>query len=433
MKTISFLSHNVKKIIVSVDKIEYFLFDKTKYLYKSIQSLSGSIIPPEIPVDRIKYPNSRYDFVSEFLIEGYNILLKRTSKGKEIKLILLQPDKYIQDILLPVFTKHKVKPILSSSEITQDLYPETKEENIILGKDIKKSLIQPYNRHKSFVYLGESGSETLYTVDKRNKKGLRESKSAKSYLRNTYDNQKDDKGIKGKPFARIELTLNRAIMKDSGWQYPITSDQILKLQVNKYNKFVRFDYPKFEKYILHPDRSYDKRLLERKMRRKIERLKTYPVYKVIEILKSVKIPHYKYILPLNHEDNVLQESLNQWKGYDDVAPNQRVKLIKRKKLKDKLVDESSSTPSYTHTINPQKKGYTMNDKLLLIVRKNIISINKDIQKKQGKIGSHKMIALARLLSVYTKMKKMDKEEKMIVPQQSYYDQIEQGKIKMKQD
>jgi hypothetical protein len=429
MKTISFLSHNVNEIIVSVDKTEYYLFDKTKSCYKSIQSLSGSIIT-EIPVDRIKYPNSRYDFVSEFLIQGYNILLKRTSNGKEIKLILLQPDKYIQELLLPVFKKHNVKPIPSSSEITFDLYSETKEENIILGKDIKKSLIQPYNRHKSFVYLGEDGSETLYIPDKRGMKGLRESKSAKSYLRNTYDNQKDDKGIKGKPFARIELTLNRAIMNKSGWTYPITSAQILKLQVNKYIKIARFDYPKFEKDILHPDRSYDKSLLERKMRRKIKRLKTYPVYKVIEILKSVGIPHYKYILPCTHEDNVLQESLNQWKGYD-VAPNQRVKLIKRKKLKDNLVDESSSTPSYTHTINPQKKGYTMNDKLLLIVRKNIISINKDIQKKQGKIGSHKMIALARLLSVYTKMKKMDKEEKKIVPQQGYYEQIEKGLVKMK--
>ena len=71
------------------------------------------------------------------------------------------------------------------------------------------------------------------------------------------------------------------------------------------------------------------------------------------------------------------------------------------------------------------------DKLLLIVRKNIISINKDIQNKQGKIGSHKMIALARLLSVYTKMKKMDKEEKKIVPQQGYYEQIEKGLVKMK--
>lgn len=431
MKTIPFLGHNVKEIIVSVDKTEYFLFDKTKSLYKSIQSLSGSIIT-EIPVDRIKYPNSRYDFVSEFLINGHEILMLRTSKGKEVQLNLLQPSFQLQELLSSVFKKHNVKPILSSSEITFDLYSEieTKEENIILGKDIKKSLIQPYNRHKSFVYLGESGSETLYTVDKRNKKGLRESKSAKSYLRNTYDNQKDDKGIKGKPFARIELTLNRAIMKKSGWACPITSDQILKLQVNKYMKFVKFNYPEFETDILNPERSYDRSLLERKMRRKIKRLKTYPVYKVIEILKSVGIPHYKYILPLNHEDNVLQVSLNQWQGFD-VAPIQRVKIIKRKKLKDKLAYEPSSTPSYTHTINPQKKGYTMNDKLLLIVRKNIISINKDIQKKQGKIGSHKMIALARLLSVYTKMKKMDKEEKKIVPQQGYYEQIEKGLVKMK--
>ena len=165
-------------------------------------------------------------------------------------------------------------------------------------------------------------------MDKRNKKGLRESKSAKSYLRNTYENQKDDKGISGKPFARIELTLNRAIMKRSGWACPITSDQILKLQVNKYMKFVKFNYPEFEKYILNPDRSYDKSLLERKMRRKIKRLKTYPVYKVIEILKSVGIPHYKYILPLNHEDNIIQESLKQLKGYDVVPiPAQRRRIM----------------------------------------------------------------------------------------------------------
>lgn len=332
MKSISFLSPNVNEIQVSIDKIEYYLFDKTKSCYKSIQSLSGSINIPEIPVDRIKYPNSRYDFVSEFLINGHEILMLRTSKGKQIKLILLQPSFQLQELLLPVFKKHNVNPVLSSSEITHDLYPEIKEENVILGKEIEKSLIQPYNRHKSFVYLGEDGSKTLYTVDKRNKKGLRESKSAKSYLRNTYDNQKDDKGIKGKPFARIELTLNRAIMKKSGWACPITSDQILNLQVNKYMKFVKFDYPEFEKYILNPDRSYDKSLLERKMRRKIKRLKTYPVYKVIEILKSVGIPHYKYILPLNHEDNIIQESLKQLKGYDVVPiPAQRVRIIKRRK------------------------------------------------------------------------------------------------------
>ena len=92
MKTVPFLSQNVNEIIVSVDKSEIYLFDKTKSCYKSIQSLSGSIITPEKPVDRFEYPNSRYDFVSEFLIEGYNILMLRTSKGKQIKLILLQPD-----------------------------------------------------------------------------------------------------------------------------------------------------------------------------------------------------------------------------------------------------------------------------------------------------------------------------------------------------
>ena len=79
MKTIPFLSQNVNEIQVCIDKIEYYLFDKTKSCYKSIQSLSGSINIPEIPVDRIKYPNSRYDFVSEFLIQGHKILMLRTS------------------------------------------------------------------------------------------------------------------------------------------------------------------------------------------------------------------------------------------------------------------------------------------------------------------------------------------------------------------
>lgn len=71
----------------------------------------------------------------------------------------------------------------------------------------------------------------------------------------------------------------------------------------------------------------------------------------------------------------------------------------------------------------------MEDKLLHQVRRNIIKINKQIESNQDNIGSGMIVALSRLLSIYHKMKKMDKEEK-IVPKQSFYEQIEQG-VKMR--
>ena len=58
-----------------------------------------------------------------------------------MKLILLQPSFQLQELLSSLFLKHKVNPVLSSSEITIDLYPEIKEEVLILGKETNKSLV----------------------------------------------------------------------------------------------------------------------------------------------------------------------------------------------------------------------------------------------------------------------------------------------------
>ena len=302
---------------------------------------------------------------------------------------------------------------------------KNREEAVILLKKMIQHIILTYQHGNCYIKEGKDGSITFYTQDIRGKKKSRKSKFAKIYIR-PFDNQSSSKGINDNPFVRLEITLNRPILERLKWEYPITLNQILKLDIMKLIKFVDFKHSKFESYL--SKRTNLKRRIEyhlNKTGKSLKNLNEYPVYEIIEILKTVGLTNYNRFIENKPENLLLQESLKQLKGYD------MMRIKKRKKLKDNLVDESSSTPSYTHTINPQKKGYTMNDKLLLIVRKNIISINKDIQKKQGKIGSHKMIALARLLSVYTKMKKMDKEEKKIVPQQGYYEQIEKGLVKMK--
>jgi hypothetical protein len=54
----------------------------------------------------------------------------------------------------------------------------------------------------------------------------------------------------------------------------------------------------------------------------------YPVYEIINILKTVEVPHYGFLLPLNHENNVLQESLSNLQGYDVVPiPAQRRRIL----------------------------------------------------------------------------------------------------------
>jgi hypothetical protein len=72
------------------------------------------------------------------------------------------------------------------------------------------------------------------------------------------------------------------------------------------------------------------------------------------------------------------------------------------------------------------------DKLLHQVKKNIIKINKQIESNQDNIGSGMIVALSRLLSIYHKMNRMN-ESKKDKPKQGYYEQIEKGLVKMKQD
>ena len=178
-------------------------------------------------------------------------------------------------------------------------------------------IIQPYNHRSSFVLSGKDGSKTLYTQDIRGKKGLRLFKFARIYLRNTYENQKTDDTGNSDPYVRLEIILNRTILKELEWEYPITPNQIINLNIYKYIRFVGFNHSKFESML--SKRTNLKRRIEyhlNKTGKSLKNLNEYPVYEIINILKKLRVPHYGFLLNYKHETNMLQESLSNLQGYD---------------------------------------------------------------------------------------------------------------------
>ena len=187
-------------------------------------------------------------------------------------------------------------------------------------------IILTYQHGNCFIREGKDGSFTFYLQDIRGRNKSRKSKFAKIYIR-PFDNQSSSKGINENPFVRLEITLNSAILKRLEWEYPITLNSILKLDIMKLIKFVDFNYSKFESFLDKPERTNLKRRIEyylNKTGRSLKNLNEYPVYEIINILKTVGVPHYGFLLNHKHETNMLQESLSNLQGYD-------VGRIKRRK------------------------------------------------------------------------------------------------------
>ena len=69
-------------------------------------------------------------------------------------------------------------------------------------------------------------------------------------------------------------------------------------------------------------------------------------------------------------------------------------------------------------------------KLLDMVEKNLIKINKQIAKLNGDIGAHKMNSFAKLLNAYNRMA-INAASKEQQPKESYYEMMERGEIRMK--
>lgn len=71
----------------------------------------------------------------------------------------------------------------------------------------------------------------------------------------------------------------------------------------------------------------------------------------------------------------------------------------------------------------------MDDDLLLSVKKNIVKINRHISKKNGDVGSNKIVALSKLLNAYNRILKAS-PQKPEKKSECYYDQMANGKIRM---
>jgi len=71
----------------------------------------------------------------------------------------------------------------------------------------------------------------------------------------------------------------------------------------------------------------------------------------------------------------------------------------------------------------------MDDELLCSVKKNIVKINRFISKKNGDVGSNKIVALSKLLNAYNRILKTSPNEPG-KKTENYYDQMANGKIRM---
>jgi hypothetical protein len=72
----------------------------------------------------------------------------------------------------------------------------------------------------------------------------------------------------------------------------------------------------------------------------------------------------------------------------------------------------------------------MDDELLLSVKRNIVKINRFISKRNGDIGSNKIIALSKLLNAYNRILKAS-SQKPEKKTENYHSILERGGIQIK--
>ena len=298
--------------------------------YKTIQGLSDSVFKEK----KVRNHKSKYNKKSVFLIQGIRITLLWIYSGKELLIQIEQPTKQLQDILSALFLKHKIKSFLDYVELAFDFYTENQEQARILLNRMIKTIIQKYNRHESRIEHCQDGNIIFYTVD-MDEKGTNPPHFIKLYIR-PFQSQNSDKGIIPFPFVRMEISFNKRLLRKFKWIVPLTSNQIRDILTYKLIGFCEFKHNEFRKYILNDKQKYLHKDIETKCKMSVKSfcnaLQGYYVYEIVRILKSVGITHYRFLdyEALEDENLLLGRALFELHDYD-VAPNQRVKIIKRRK------------------------------------------------------------------------------------------------------
>ena len=331
---ISFFSLILKIFVTKIDVMRLILFDESlpsySSFYKTIQGLSDSVVKE----DKVRNRKSKYNLKSVFKIQGIRITLLRIYSGKQLLIQIEQPTKQLQDILSSLFLKHKVKSSLNYVELAFDFYTETKDQARILLNRMIKTIIQKYNRHESRIEHCQDGNIIFYTVD-LDEKGTNPPHFIKLYIR-PFQSQNSDKGIIPFPFVRMEISFNKRLLSKYKWTFPLKQEQIHDILTYKLIGFCEFNHPKFRKYILKDKQKHIQSRIKSQFNRTVNSfcnvLQGYYVYEIIKILKKVGITHYRFLdyEVLEEENLLLGRALFELHGYD-VVPNQRVRIIKRRK------------------------------------------------------------------------------------------------------
>ncbi|MBW2365482.1 MAG: hypothetical protein JRF25_10560 [Deltaproteobacteria bacterium] len=200
-----------------------------------------------------------------------------------------------------IFLKLQILPKVSKAEFAFDYYTDSPSW---LLEEIAKHLFLSHNREEGFSF-----KTSFYTNDIRSS-----SKGIRCYL-----GPKNKK----KEFVRLELQLNRSVIRKLNIEFPLYKSDLNKIDFLKLFCFRQIDWDKLVKNYVY--RSKNKIKIRDKMKKSClpQRVigdiigrwamngDSISVTKLADKLKELEVKNYQYFLPLcEHENNVIQQSAN---------------------------------------------------------------------------------------------------------------------------
>jgi hypothetical protein len=324
------------RICCGVDVLIINFSNCTTSFIREIRSLSDTM-PNKIGIFSKYNSYNCYNRNYEFEIRGFKIIMLTNFRDTLISLKLLQPTKELLELFFPIISKHNQKPKYRQIEIPTDFYVENKEDAALLQNKIDQHLFQTYQHKKSNIYPSKKDDTFTYYTSFNG----RRSKFTKCYCRFD-EGMKHDKGILPLPSVRLELTLNTPCFNKLNWPFPILQQNINNLDILKYQKFCKFNFDKFDNFLLNPKMKNDPR------RKDIEKItgltakqycrsiKDQNILKICEILKKIpELNHNRFIVPLDEENKILQKAIEtRMTGYDVplIRPVQPEVIIPRRRM-----------------------------------------------------------------------------------------------------
>jgi hypothetical protein len=218
---------------------------------------------------------------------------------------LRQPNTEMITLIVRIFRSLGISPLISKIELAWDFYSSTTPGAYMLKEYIERHLFLKYQKSPSRKY-----KDSFYTND------LRKSvKGVRLYLKPIKSDYKD--------FVRLELELHRTKIKQMGFDFPVTLDQ-LDRDFRNHFEFRKWDAPKLYRYMINQNR---RQIADAKFRspksgqlglRVIESWVRFvcnmPMMKAVEHVKSKAhcVPNYsRFLVPMNEWNLLIEQSANE--------------------------------------------------------------------------------------------------------------------------